>query len=423
MGAPWIGRQGIGRARTAREVRNLLRIILNGALGAMGQVIAGMAGERGEEFSVVAGVDAHGEEGAAAYPLFADFAVCQVPCDVIVDFSVPDALPGVIAAAKERGCALVVATTGLTEGHMAMLAEAGRAIPVFQASNMSLGVNLQIDLVKQAANVLGDAFDIEIVEKHHNRKVDAPSGTALTLANELAEEFPEGKGFTYERHSRRQRRRREEIGLHSVRGGTVSGEHQVLFLGEDEVLEVTHIAQSKRIFAAGALRAARFVAGQEPGLYTMNQLLAEENSVTKIAAVNAQSMISLGHISHIRGEMADVFDAVAHINIDMISQSMPDGEGNIDVSFTLPTTDLPSALKALSTYSGVASRSELARLTIEGPGMEHQSGVAAGVFRALVDAKVAIFLVTTSETKISFCIQENELEPALQAAKGAFDLL
>lgn len=398
----------------------MLRLIINGALGAMGRVLAELVEK--EDVQVVAGIDARAAQGEADFPLFANVMECDIPCDVIVDFSVPEALSAVLSAARERGCGVVVATTGLREEHLHMLAEAGEEIPVFRASNMSLGVNLQIDLIKQAANVLGEGFDIEIVEKHHNRKIDAPSGTALTLAEELSGEFPEGKDLVYERHSVRQKRSPREIGLSSVRGGTIVGEHEVLFLGNDEVLEINHRAHSKRIFAYGALRAAKFVAGQEPGLYNMNQMLAEETSVTKIAAATDQSMVSLQRISHQRGEMADVFDAVSHINIDMISQTMPDGEGNIEVSFTLPTAALPDALEALRGYGDISNRSDLARLTIEGPGMEHKSGVAAGVFRALVNANVSILLVTTSETKISFCIRETELDPALHAAKSACGL-
>lgn len=400
----------------------MLRLIINGALGAMGHVMSGMADESPESLMVVAGIDRREPEGKLSFPVFKSFDDCDVPCDVIIDFSVPEALESVLTAAEDHKCAVVVATTGLGPQHIESLREASEMIAVFRASNMSLGVNLQIDLIKQAANVLGDGFDIEIIEKHHNKKVDAPSGTALTLAEEVAKEFPEGKDFVFDRHSVRQRRTKREIGLHAVRGGTVVGEHQVLFLGGDEVLEINHIAHSKRIFAYGALRAAKFIAGREPGLYNMNQMLAEETSVTRIAVVDEQSMVSLEHISHQKGEMADVFDAVSHINIDMISQTMPDNDGCVDVSFTLPTSELPNALQALEGFGGVDNLSGLARLTIEGPGMEHKSGVAAGVFRALVDAHVSILLVTTSETKISFCIQKCEAESALVASKRAFGL-
>ena len=399
------------------------RIIIHGVAGTMGHVLAGLAQKRSDQFQVVAGIDRYARPGEFDFPVYTSLADCPEECDVIIDFSLPESQPALVSAACQRGCGLVVATTGLTDQDYARLKTAGNSIPVFTASNMSLGVNLQIALIKQAASVLGDNFDIEIIEKHHNQKVDAPSGTALTLAKEVAAEFPEGRDLVYDRHAERKKRSPREIGMSSVRGGTIVGEHNVLFIGEDEVIEVTHTAHSKRIFATGALQAARFLQGRSPGFYGMNEMLAEENSISKISAARHQSIISLRGLNHASGSMANAFDALAHINIDMISQTVPYGNpAAIDVSFTLPTAELERAMQALSAFGVAEPRSGLARFTIEGPGMEHKSGVAAGVFRTLTDAGVEILLVTTSETKISFCIDEKQLDTAVAASQTQFGI-
>ena len=299
-----------------------------------------------------------------------------------------------------------------------MIDQAGETIPVFLAANMSLGVNLQMDLIRRAASFLGDAFDIEIVERHHNRKVDAPSGTALALAKALSEQFPEGKDFVYDRHSVRQRRSKREIGISAVRGGTVVGEHTVMFLGEDEILEVTHNAYSKKIFAAGALRAAQFINGKAPKVYTMSEIFADQTAVTNIDVVRGQTALTLSHLSSALDGTAQIFTLIADqgINIDMISQSAPVAH-TIDLSFTLPDEDVERACAALAPLGDLrmSRMSGLSKLSIEGFGMEHNPGVAARVFSALSDAQVDVKLVTTSETKISVCIPEEQIELAREA--------
>lgn len=402
----------------------MTRIIIHGASGKMGAVVATLAEQRPDEFRVVAGIDHKLPHEQYSFPVYQSWEECHEECDAIIDFSLPDAQSSLVKAACARNCGLVVATTGISEIDRKRLYDASKQIAVFNATNMSLGVNVQIALIKQAASVFGEQFDIEIVEKHHNQKIDAPSGTALTLAEEIAGEFTDGKKFVYDRSVTRQKRSKNEIGISSVRGGTIVGEHSVLFIGEDEVLEVNHIAHSKRIFAVGALQAAAFVAKAKPGFYGMNEMLAEELSVNKVSAVKDQSVVTLNHLDHEAGRMADAFDAIADINIDMISQTVPNGEPFfIDVSFTLPSSELIKALSALESFGTVSHRSGLARFTIEGPGMEHKSGVAAGVFRALTDAAVEILLVTTSETKISFCIDETQLDAAFAATKTCFGIV
>lgn len=403
----------------------MVRITINGAGGVMGKVLASMAQKDGDRFSVVAGVDRAAGTSEWGFPIYESFQDSKEECDVIVDFSVPEALPDVIEAACTRRCGLVVATTGLLSGDSERIAAAGMLIPIFVAANMSLGVNLQAELAKRAATFLGDAYDIEIVEKHHNQKIDAPSGTALMLADELSGQFADGKKYVYERHSTRNRRSKSEIGISAVRGGTVVGEHQVLFLGEDEVIEITHIAQSKRIFAVGALRAAAFLCGREPKVYSMAEILAEDNSVTRVSAEREQSIITLPQIAHQPQIIAAIFRALADasINIDMINLSVP-LEGTVDISFTMPGRSVVPALQALEQLGVKPSRciDGVAKFSIEGEGMEHQPGVAAQVFDVLARVEIDMQLVTTSETKISFCIREDQVDAAFEAAKYAFGL-
>lgn len=403
----------------------MIHLIINGANGQMGKVIGEMARKLGDQYTVVAGVDRFPPApGVLPYPVYPSFDECKEACDVIVDFSLPDALSGVVSSAVSRKCALVVGTTGLQESHYQLLKQAGETIPVFTATNMSLGVNLQVDLIKRAAAILGESFDIEIIERHHNQKVDAPSGTAITLAKALRSQFPEGKEFVYDRHAVRQKRDKREIGISSVRGGTTVGEHEVLFFGEDEVLEITHKAQSKKIFAMGALRAAAFILGCTPRVYSMDEMIATGHSTINIGTEPEQSIISLYKVPYSPVEIADIFTAIAdsRINIDMISQTAP-VDAHVDLSFTLPTRDLQRALQALRTCSSVQIHtvSGMAKFSIEGAGMEHRPGIAAKMFRLLGEEGIRIKLVTTSETKISYCIEETNLKKAYDATLKAFE--
>lgn len=401
----------------------MVKLIINGASGAMGKTIAQCAAARSEEFEVVAGVAKHFPDGFSAdFPLFLTQGECEVPADIVVDFSMPEALPGVIELAKRLDAGLVIGTTGLKESDYERIQEAGKVIPVFLASNMSLGVNLQIDLVKRAASFLGDPFEVEIVERHHHNKVDAPSGTAMTLAKAIAEQYPAGRELVYERHSVRQKRGLREIGMHAVRGGSIVGDHDVMFIGDDEILEITHSARSKKVFAQGALRAAQFIRGKEPKVYSMGEIFADLNALTDVYAAAGQSAVTLNGVDASPMLVAEIFGAIAAagVNVDMISQSAPKG-GRADISFTLPDKSLPAALLALEPWkTNLSHTSGLAKLSVEGFGMEHRPGIAARMFRVLADALVAVRLVTTSETKISYCIDRKDLDAAIEATKKAF---
>ena len=251
----------------------MTNIILVGCNGKMGRVITALA-ENDAECKIVAGVDVC-DSVPNDYPVYTDGALCDVDADVIIDFSHPSALAGSIALAKRKKIALIEATTGLSPEQKEELFSAQSEIPVFFSANMSLGINLLTALCKKATKLLAADFDIEIIEKHHNQKIDAPSGTALALADAISEVMDSAPEYVYDRHSVRKKRTKNEIGIHAVRGGTIVGEHQVIFAGKDEVIELNHQATSKEVFAVGSIRAAKFMKDKPSGLYDMNALIGE----------------------------------------------------------------------------------------------------------------------------------------------------
>ncbi len=226
------------------------------------------------EYDIVAGIDINASSLSAAcsFPVYESIKEFSGKADVIVDFSHHSSLPALLDYAKSTHTPLVVATTGHTEEELAMMKKASEEVAVFFSGNFSIGINLIINLAKQAAKTLGVDFDVEIIEKHHNKKLDAPSGTALMLANAIAEERAETE-YVYDRHSVRKAREPKEIGIHSRRCGTIVGEHEVIFAGTNEVVSISHSAASREIFATGALRAAAYLSGKGAGLYNMNDLI------------------------------------------------------------------------------------------------------------------------------------------------------
>ncbi len=251
----------------------MTNLILCGCGGRMGQAIIRSAADA-PDCRIVAGVDINADATAPAcdFPVYQSISDFPGTADVIVDFSHHTALPALLAYAKEHKTGLVVATTGHTDEEKAMMAKAAEAISLFFSGNMSIGINLLIELCRQAAKTLGTAFDVEIIEKHHNQKLDAPSGTALMIADALSEER-DGTEYVYDRHSVRKKRSSEEIGIHSVRGGTIVGEHEVIFAGNNETVSLTHTATSREIFAAGALKAAVYLHQKPAGIYNMSDLI------------------------------------------------------------------------------------------------------------------------------------------------------
>ena len=253
----------------------MTRAIMNGCNGKMGQCITGICAQD-EDIEIVAGIDTY--DGIKNdYPVFASLKECTVDADVIIDFSNAKAVDALLAYGVEKQIPIVLCTTGLSEQQLADVEKAYEKVAILKSANMSLGINTLMELLKKAAQVFAPAgFDMEIVEKHHNQKLDAPSGTAIMLGNAINEELNNRCTYTYDRHSVRAKRGRNEIGMHSVRGGTIVGEHEIIFAGRDEVISLKHEAHSKSVFAVGAVNAAVYLFGKQAGLYTMSDLI--ENS-------------------------------------------------------------------------------------------------------------------------------------------------
>ncbi len=248
------------------------RILLSGCNGRMGQAVSALVEGR-DDAVIVAGVDTNAVK-RNGYPVYADLQEFGGSADVVIDFSHPSAAPRLLDCCVKRKLPVVLATTGYDDLVQAVIAAASRQIPLFQSANMSLGVSLLMDLAAKAAAVLGESFDVEIVERHHRNKLDAPSGTAVMLYNRIADALPYQPHVASDRNSRRDKRDDREVGMLAVRGGSIVGDHSVIFAGRDEVIEISHSAASREIFAVGAVRAAKFLAGQAPGLYSMQDLVA-----------------------------------------------------------------------------------------------------------------------------------------------------
>lgn len=249
----------------------MTKIIMHGCSGKMGQVVAAIV-ENDPACQIVAGIDA--KEMKADFPTFTSPKDCNVDADVIIDFSTATAVPALLDFAKEKKIPVIVCTTGLSEEEMEKLHESAKDVAVLKSANMSVGVNLLINLVQKAAQMLVDSnFDIEILEKHHNQKIDAPSGTALAIADAINEALDEKYHYVYDRSQKREKREPTEIGIHAMRGGTIVGEHDIIFAGQDEIIELNHKAMSKEIFAVGAVKAAKYLAGKQAGFYTMKDVM------------------------------------------------------------------------------------------------------------------------------------------------------
>lgn len=252
-----------------------MNIIINGCGGHMGAVLADMA-QQAENMTCVAGVDVRAPQNCH-FPVYTSVKEVREDADVVIDFSTAAAVDGLIDDCVAKNIPLVLCTTGLSDAQIRHAEQASEKIAILRSANMSLGVNVLLNLVVQAAKVLGKAgFDTEIVEAHHRRKLDAPSGTALMIADAANEAMGGGYSYNYGRHEQHEARNPKEIGISAVRGGTIAGVHDCIFCGEDEIIEIKHTASSRAIFAKGALSAARFLAGKSSGLYDMQDVIASE---------------------------------------------------------------------------------------------------------------------------------------------------
>lgn len=248
----------------------MIKVLLSGACGRMGRFVADCIAAQ-ENMEIVAGIDMI--QAPLDFPVFSDFSKVNVRPDVIIDFSNVSVIDNLLKYSVDNQIPAVIATTGYSDEQIEKIRTAALKTPIFFSFNMSLGINLLCSLAKKATAVLGGDFDIEIVEKHHNKKLDAPSGTAIMLANSVNGELGDTYQYEYDRHSKRKARPKNEIGIHSIRGGTIVGEHDVIFAGRDEVITLSHHAASREVFATGAVKAASFIVDKPSGLYDMSDVV------------------------------------------------------------------------------------------------------------------------------------------------------
>lgn len=252
----------------------MIRIIMHGCNGKMGQVISGMIADD-PELTMAAGIDPR-DDGHNPYPVFSDISLCDVEADCLIDFSTASVVDKMLDFCVEKKIPCVLCTTGLSQEQLAKVEAVSKNVAILKSANMSLGINLLQRLLKKAAEILGPAgFDVEVVEKHHRLKLDAPSGTALALADSVNEALGGDYEYVFDRSERRMKRPEKEIGISAVRGGTIVGEHDVIFAGTDEVITFSHTAYSKAVFGRGAVQAAKFLAGKPAGLYDMSNVISE----------------------------------------------------------------------------------------------------------------------------------------------------
>lgn len=250
----------------------MIKVVVSGCNGSMGRVLTKVIDET-EDMIIVAGIDKNISLYKNTYPVYQSPLLVKEKCDAIIDFSKPSNLNELLEYALTNNIALVIATTGFSQEEEDKIKYASNFIRIFKSSNMSLGVNVLINLAKQAVNALGNIADIEIIEKHHNKKVDAPSGTAKMIVNAINKELGQSREFNYGRSGNDIKRKANEIGIHAIRGGTIPGEHTVIFAGKDEIIEIKHTSLSKKIFAQGSINALQYILNKESGLYDMNDLI------------------------------------------------------------------------------------------------------------------------------------------------------
>lgn len=249
----------------------MINVIIHGCGGKMGKVVEGLVKED-SQLTIAAGIDPRDIQ--ADYPVFHSVDECTVKADVIIDFSTASAIPALLDYCVKTGTPAVLCTTGFSDELNNQVKEASKSVAILKSANMSVGVNLIMNLVKKAAEALYDSgFDIEILEKHHNQKIDAPSGTAIAIADSINEALDGKLNYVYDRSQVREKRTRDQLGISAIRGGTIVGEHDVIFAGKDEIITLSHTALSKEIFAVGAVKAAKFLAGKPAGFYTMKEVL------------------------------------------------------------------------------------------------------------------------------------------------------
>lgn len=401
----------------------MLKIILSGCMGKMGRVVIDQT-TKSDEFTVVAGVDVMAAKASGYdFPVYSDIEKCKEDADVIIDFSRPEALPQLLRYGQKKHIPMVLCSTGYNANDVSSIEYASENVAIMRSANMSVGVNLLMELSKSATNILHNNFDIEIEERHHNQKVDAPSGTAMMLADAINQAAGGDLQYVYDRHENRSARAKRELGMHALRGGTITGEHTVVFAGSDEVIELTHKAYSRNIFAHGALRAAKFIVTLPCGLYNMGSLLTQQNIITNAYSSESDAIISISNIKNAK-LISEIFKALKEndIMVDIITQTVP-VNGIYTLSFSVSKPLVEKSVKlidALISDETVEVLDHVAKVTIEGSGMEHHAGVSGDIFGSLQEKDIPVLLITTSETKITCCIPKEYKDQALAALKECF---
>lgn len=393
-----------------------MKIIIFGIGGRMGGAIYELATKEGIE--VVAGIDAFADKVNLPIPVYKSLKECKEKADVLIDFSRPTGLSEILDYVTTTKTPAVLCTTGYSNEQQASVDEASKKVAIFQSSNMSLGINLLIDLAKRAGQFLGTSYDIEIIEQHHNRKVDAPSGTALSIAKAINDVYDNSLNFVYGRNPESGKRQPRDMGIHAIRGGTIVGKHDVMFIGSEEILTIAHSAQSPSVFAIGALRAGEYISDKGPGKYSMDDLIGRDYSVTTVKGVSDIALVSFYHLEYT--EIAKLFDSLANakVSVDMISQA-PSSKG-YSVTFSIDKLDADKVREVFKDKCTV--RENLSQLVIVGVGMEHQSGVANMIINALVEAGIEVCSTTTGATQISCALPTESLQTAIEALRNKFKI-
>ena len=404
----------------------MTKVILIGSNGRMGQAVTTLI-DAIKDMKIVAGVDLNTD--AKKFPVYQSLGESIEKADVIIDFSHPKNLMSFLPIAKERKLPVVIATTGHGAEELQFIQETAQYIPIFRSANMSVGINLLQLLVQNATKVLGNRYDVEIVEKHHKLKKDAPSGTALMLADSINAVRTDKLRYVCGRSGTDSLRQNDELGIHSVRGGTIVGDHDVYFTGTDEVITISHQAYSRQVFATGAITAARYVSRQRAGLYNMQDVINESNAVTTIYTVPDQALVSIEDFPKDMNALSALYGLFAEgdVFIDMISHTSSNNN-HLAISFSINSKDLKKTQDILSkvenryidTQFGISEN--VTKVTVEGAGMEFQSGVAYRVFSCMAKEGIAIKAVSTSEVKISYIVPSEDVSKGLEIIKKEFSI-
>lgn len=382
------------------------RVIIVGVNGAMGQILAETF-TSALDFQVVAGIDLFPAARKNAFPVFESFSQCDdVQADLLIDFSKPGALEANLQYALFHRLPIMIATTGYSEAQRHSIAAAAKDIPVFFTANMSLGVNLQLQLCQYAAKFFDNRADIEIIEKHHNRKVDAPSGTALLLADGINEAMGDVFRYQCSRHGNDCKRQPGEIGIHAIRGGNIAGDHEVSFITDEEILTISHHVETRKVFAIGALRAARFLRECPSGLYSMLDILAESEAVKKASVEADIDVITVKNASCTIGYLSRLIASLAKegIEVDLLSQSAA-SQGRVDFSFSLKSGNLLAAEKCIRESTPEADYMVLRGLckyTIYNANPFLSDGKMTGLLAAMTDRAIDILLLSMIDHRLVF---------------------